>query len=72
MPEEKWITAIVTVLLGIIGVAVLTVLVSKNSNTSGVITSTSGGFACTLKTAITGNNECSGLTDSVTSIFRPL
>lgn len=61
---EKTLTAIVTVLLAIIGVAVLALLVSKNAQTGQVISTGSGGFACMLLTAMTGNPNnqyCSAL-----------
>jgi len=64
---ERLLTAVVTVMLGIVGIAFLTALVTKQSETPSVIGAFSGGFACTLRTAITGNNECKGLTDNVTS-----
>lgn len=64
---EKLLTAGVTILLGIVGVAVLTALVSKGSDTPNVIGAASGGFACALRTAITGRNECSGGIPSVNS-----
>jgi hypothetical protein len=60
MLDEKIITAGVTILLGIVGVAVLALLVSNASDTSNVISAGSGGFACVLKTAITGKNACGG------------
>ena len=64
---EKLVTAGLTVLLGIIGVAILAVLVSKQSDTTNVISAGSWGFGCALKTAITGTNQCGGNTPSVTS-----
>jgi hypothetical protein len=72
MQLEKILTAVVTILIGIIGVAALTALVSNKSETPAVIGAFSGGFACTLKTAITGRNECAGLRESVDStvIFK--
>jgi hypothetical protein len=50
--SEKFITAGVTILIAIVGVAMLAVLVSKSSNTSGVITAGTGGFANALCTAL--------------------
>lgn len=44
--------AIVTVLTAIIGVAIIAVLVSKNANTTNVITSGAEGFAGALSTAL--------------------
>jgi hypothetical protein len=58
--DERYVTAGVTVLLGIIGVAVLALLVSRASQTSSVISAGSGGFACVLKTALTGVDHCAG------------
>jgi hypothetical protein len=64
---EKMLTAIVTILLGIIGVATLTAIVSNQSQSPQVIGAAAGGFACALRTAITGNNECGGSTPFVNS-----
>jgi hypothetical protein len=49
---EQLITSIVTVLTAIIGVAILAVLVSNQSNTSGVIKAASSGFAYDLQAAL--------------------
>lgn len=69
--SEQLIAAIVTVLLGIIGVAVLAMLVSGSANTAGVIGAGSGGFACMLKTAVTGQNQCGGsLSENVNSTIH--
>lgn len=68
---ERMLTAVVTILLGIIGVATLTALVSNQSNTSSVIAAGAGGFACTLRTAITGNNECGGGTSVNSTLTFP-
>lgn len=57
---DKFIGASVAILLGIIGVAVIAMLVSKSANTTGVISAGAGGFACVLRTAITGVNQCGG------------
>ncbi len=49
---------IVAILTAIVGVAIIAVIVSKNSNTAAVITSGAGAFATALSTAvspITGN-----------------
>jgi PRD1 phage membrane DNA delivery len=67
---ERLLTAVVTIMLGIIGVAFLTALVSKQSDTSNVIGAFSGGFACALRTAITGKNECGGSIEDVTSSIK--
>lgn len=44
--------SIVTILTAVIGVAILAVLVSRNANTSGVISSASKGFSGILGTAL--------------------
>lgn len=49
---DKYIAAIVTILVGIVGVAFLAVLVSKSSQTGSVLTAGSGGFATALCTAL--------------------
>jgi lipoprotein signal peptidase len=43
---------LVTIAMGIIGVAILAVIVSKNSNTAGVIQASASGFGNTLDVAI--------------------
>jgi hypothetical protein len=58
MQFEKLLTAVVAVMVGIIGVAALTALVSSKSQTPSVVGAFSTGFACTLRTAISGKNEC--------------
>lgn len=70
---EKFIAASVTILLGIVGVAVIAMLVSKQANTSGVISAGAGGFACALRTALTGVNQCgsSVITDVTSTISFP-
>jgi hypothetical protein len=50
--SEKFITAGVTILIAIVGVAVLALLVSKSSNTSAVLSASSGGFRDALCTAL--------------------
>lgn len=66
--SEKFIGASVAILLGIVGVAVLATLVSKQANTSNVISAGAGGFACVLRTALTGVNACGdNLTPDVNS-----
>lgn len=44
--------AVVTILTAIVGVAILAVLVSKNANTSGVISAAGSAFASDLGTAL--------------------
>ena len=48
---------IVAVLMALIGVAILVVLVRQSSNTSGVISSASGGFSQMLATAMGSNSN---------------
>lgn len=50
--SEQLITAMVTVTTAIIGVAILAVLVSRQSNTSGVINAASRGLAQDLGAAL--------------------
>lgn len=50
--SETLITSIVTVLTAIIGVAILAVLVSKQSQTGNVIKAASSGFAADLSAAL--------------------
>ena len=64
---EKLITAIMTILLGIIGVAFLVAIVSNKSASPAVITAASGGFACALRAAMGQGNTCSSLIPNVTS-----
>ena len=57
---SQLINSIVTVLVAIIGVAIVAVLVSKNANTTGVISAGSSGFSNALSTAlspVTGGNS---------------
>jgi hypothetical protein len=49
---ESIITSTVTVLLAIVGVAIIAVLVSKNANTAGVIGAGASGFSQSLATAL--------------------
>lgn len=46
------ITAIVTIATAIVGLAIISVLVSKNANTSGVISSGTKGLAADITAAI--------------------
>ncbi len=50
--SEQLLTSVVTVITAIIGVAILAVLVSKQSQTSTVIKAASSGFAQDLSTAL--------------------
>lgn len=49
---DSLITSTVTVLLAIVGVAMIAVLVSKNANTSGVVQSLGSAFSGGLSVAI--------------------
>lgn len=49
---DSLVTAVVTVLMAIVGVAIIAVLVSKNANTTGVIQAGSAGFSQSLGTAL--------------------
>ena len=50
--SEKFITAAVTIAIAIVGVAVVAVLVSRSSQTAGVLTASSGGFRDALCAAL--------------------
>ncbi len=50
--SEQLVTSVVTVLMAIVGVAIIAVLVSKNANTTGVIGATAQGFSGSLATAL--------------------
>ncbi len=50
--SESLVTAVVTVLMAIVGVAIIAVLVSKNANTSQVIGAGASGFSQALTTAL--------------------
>jgi hypothetical protein len=61
--------AIVAVILGIVGVAAVAVIVSKQANTSGVLAGLGksiAGFLCTAMSPITGE-DCRSLTEDVHS-----
>jgi len=67
--NEQLITAIVSVLLAIVGVAILSVLVSGQSRTGSVLQAGGSGIAqmiCTALSPITGGN-CGSLIPSVNS-----
>lgn len=68
MKESAVITSIVSVLLAVTGLAIIAVLVSGNSKTTGVLSAGSGAISqaiCTALSPVTGNS-CSSLTDNVT------
>ena len=50
--SEQLVTSTVTVLLAIVGVAIIAVLVSRNANTTQVIGAASQGFSGALSTAL--------------------
>jgi len=56
--SDSLVNALVSVALAIVGVATISVIVSKNANTTAVISSASQGFSGALSTAlspVTGN-----------------
>lgn len=60
---DQLIASVVTVLTAIVGVAIIAVLVSKQANTSGVITAGGNAFSTALGTAvspITGGSGFAG------------
>lgn len=65
--SDQLITAVVSVLLAIVGVAMIAVLVSRNANTAGVLQAGGSSFSQALGTAIspvTGTGFTSGQTFS--------
>jgi hypothetical protein len=50
--SDQLITSVVTVLTGIIGVAIIATLVSKNANTAGVLQAGGQAFSQSLGTAL--------------------
>lgn len=64
--NELW-SSVTAIALAIVGVAVLAVIVGKNSNTSGVISAASSGFSGALSTAlspITGASSSNNILSS--------
>lgn len=49
---DQLVTSTVTVLLAIVGVAIVATLVSRNANTAGVIQAGASGFSQSLATAL--------------------
>ena len=49
---DKAITGLITIITAIIGVAIIAVLVSQKSNTSGVLTAGGKAFSSILQTAV--------------------
>ena len=65
---DKAVTGIIAIITAIIGVAIIAVLVSNQSNTSGVLTAGGNAFSSILKTAVspvTGGGGLSGLTSNL-------
>lgn len=50
--SDKYITTIVTVLVALIGVAIVSVLVSKSADTANVLTAGGKAFSSILQTAV--------------------
>lgn len=72
--NDKAITATVSVLLAVIGLAIVAILVSGRSQTGGVLGafgSAIGQLICTATAPVTGKT-CGSLTSSVSSIFTPI
>ena len=57
---DQLITSVTSVLMAIVGVAIIAVLVSKNANTTGVIQAGSQGFSGALGTALSPVTGSSG------------
>ena len=65
---DQAITGIIAILTAIIGVAIIAVLVSNQSNTSGVLTAGGNAFSNILKTAVSpvsGSGISNGLLGSL-------
>jgi len=62
---DSLVTSVVTVLMAIIGVAIIAVLVSRNANTAGVLSAGSGAFSNILGTALSPVSQPSGFTGSL-------
>lgn len=58
--SDQLISSVVTVLTAIIGVAIIAVLVSRNANTTGVISAGASGFSQALSTALSPVTGSSG------------
>lgn len=60
--EDKTVTGIIAVLTAVIGVSILATLVSKQSNTSAVLTAGGNAFSSILKVALSpvGGSSLSG------------
>lgn len=65
--SEHLITSVVWVIMAIIGVSIVAVLVSKKSNTAGVISASGSEFSCILGTAVSPLLGGAGCHPSVSS-----
>jgi hypothetical protein len=63
---DQLISSVVTVATAIVGLAVIAVLVSKQANTSGVISAGASGFAQDLSAAVSPITGASGFGSSFT------
>lgn len=68
--EKDTITAIVTVLLAIVGVAILAELVSSKANTGKLLTTGGGVFSKMLCVALSPVYDCSGVQTDVQSTIH--
>lgn len=59
--NDMW-NGIVTIAIAIVGVATLSVIVSKQSNTSGVIQAATAGFSQSLSAAVSPITGSTGMT----------
>lgn len=67
---NQFVTSAVTVLLAVIGVAIIAVLVKQGNATASVIQAATGGFSSILSTAENPGSGGSGLTGGVLSGFN--
>ena len=61
--DDKWLSAAIAMMTATVGLAIVAVLVSKNSQTSTVLQTLFTGYSSVLQTAIspiTGNSSSSG------------
>lgn len=69
---EKWITGIVSILLAIVGVAIIAALVSPQAQTGNVLTAGASAIAralCVALSPVTGGS-CGSLVSQVTSTIN--
>lgn len=69
--SDQLLTSVTTVLLAIVGVAIIATLVSKNANTAGVIQAGASGFSQSLGTAlspVTGSGSFGSFTGGAGSL----